>query len=71
MINMLWIGRVITGWYNYLFNKTSDESKKRIEICNQCEHRKKIGKAYICNLCGCFLPQKCMSPEEKCLKNKW
>lgn len=68
---MIWIGRVIVGWYNYLFNKTSDEAKKRIEICNKCESKKKIGKAYICSECGCFIPQKCLSPEEKCLKGKW
>jgi hypothetical protein len=49
----------------------SNEAKARYEICKICENNIKMGKAHICSLCGCFLPQKCASPEEKCLNDKW
>ena len=66
-----WIKSVITGWYNVITNNLSDEANRRYEICKQCDKNLKIGASHICSDCGCFLPQKCASPEEKCLMNKW
>lgn len=66
-----WIKSVFIGWYNVLTNHMSDEAKARYEICKKCEKNIKIGKVHICSECGCVLPQKCASPKEKCLMNKW
>lgn len=66
-----WVKRVITGWYNVLFHKMSDQANQRYEICKKCDKNVKIGKIHMCSLCGCVLPQKCASPEEKCLNGKW
>jgi len=53
-----------------LTNRISQQAKDRYEICKKCDKNIKIGKVHICSECGCVLPQKCASPEEKCLMNK-
>lgn len=68
---MIWIGRVIVGWYNKLFKKPTDEAVKRMKICEDCEFKKQIGSIEYCSVCWCEIEAKCNSPEEKCHKNKW
>ena len=43
-------------------------SKKRLEICEKCEH---FTEAKICGKCGCFLPLKTRFEMFKCPLNKW
>lgn len=67
-----WIKRVFVGWYNVIFHKESEEAKRRLQICMECQDKIKIGKNnYICGHCGCVLKAKCASPEEKCSMDKW
>lgn len=65
------IKSIFIGWYNVLTNKLSNEAKERYEICKQCDSLVKMGKTQWCGECGCAIPQKCASPEEKCLIGKW
>ena len=66
-----WIKRVITGWYNVLTHKMSDEACRRYEICKKCDKLIKIGSTTWCSECGCAIPQKCASQDEECLIGKW
>lgn len=67
-----WVGRVITGWWNVIIKKESEEAKERYSICMKCDKKIKMGRnTYICSECGCFLRQKSASPNEKCVLNKW
>lgn len=68
---MIWIGRVFIGWYNKLFKHPTEQAIARMNICKNCEFRKKIGKMYYCSICYCEIEAKCSSPDEKCLKGKW
>ena len=49
----------------------SDEQKRRLDICNRCEHKIKYMGSYICDQCGCILKSKASVESEKCLMNKW
>lgn len=57
------------------FNKTKkyeEISKKRLEICNQCD--KKINIKYVgdvCDICGCILDNKTRIEDEHCDLCKW
>lgn len=43
-------------------------SKKRMAICNDCEHLTKIKT---CSLCKCFMPAKVVIPFAACPDSKW
>ena len=49
---------IIEGYSKWLFNiitgKTKEKAKKRLNICNICNHNKNG----ICDICGCVLKAK-------------
>lgn len=47
----------------------AETSKKRMEICNNCEFINK--KSQRCNKCGCFLKWKTAWRSQKCPIGKW
>lgn len=52
-----------------LFTKQAKVSKKRMEICSECEF---YGKMLMnCKKCGCFLKAKTMFLYEECPIGKW
>lgn len=59
---------MLQGWGNLVIpsEATTEESKRRFQICNPCEFR----KGTLCGECGCVLVAKTRS-ESKCPKNKW
>lgn len=59
---------MLKGWGNVIvpFRAKSEESKRRLKICDSCVARKK----YICGDCGCVLIAKASSDSE-CPRNKW
>ncbi len=52
-----------------VFTKQRDLSKKRMEICKQCEHLATVTN--ICRKCGCFIPAKTMFSYVECPIGKW
>lgn len=78
----IWKARnnIFQGIKNDMFRKKHIEkvAKKRLLICNTCEHLDKIGdKCYVpgtqpcCGLCGCKLKWKVRCLAEACDINKW
>ena len=65
------IRNIIIGNWRNLTGYTSDEQKRRLDICKSCEHNFKFSGARICDLCGCVLKSKASIDSEKCLMNKW
>ena len=65
------IRNIIVGNWRNLTGYTSDEQKRRLDICKSCEHNIKFSGARICELCGCILKSKASIESEKCLINKW
>ena len=61
---------IIGNWRN-LTCYQSDETKRRIDICNKCEHKIKYFGSYVCDQCGCIIKSKASVESEKCLMNKW
>lgn len=61
------IKNIFIGWYRFLFNKQSRESRRRMKICKRCE----FNDHNWCMKCGCFLPAKTKVESEKCHENKW
>lgn len=50
----------------------SDEGKRRLNICMQCEDKIKISRnEYICKHCGCPIKSKNFVLDEECYLNKW
>lgn len=49
--------------------KIPDFSKKRMEICNNCEHL--ILPIKMCEKCFCFMPVKTMLKHTECPEKKW
>lgn len=47
---------------------TLDVLNNRVQVCKQCEH---ITKAFLCNMCKCFIPIKATFKDSKCPLNKW
>lgn len=48
----------------------SDEvAKKRLEICEQCDHFFKLTKQ--CKLCLCIMPAKTLLADAECPEHKW
>ena len=67
-----WLKRVYVGWKNVLTDNISDETKRRYEICMNCNDKLQLTKSeYVCSHCGCVLRAKCASPKEQCDMNKW
>lgn len=49
----------------------SDEGKRRLNICIQCEDKIKISRnEYICKHCGCPIKSKNFVLDEECYLNK-
>ena len=65
------IRHIIVGNYRNLTGYTSDETKRRRQICETCEHNIKYMGARICDQCGCIIKAKTTIESEKCLMNKW
>ena len=61
---------IIGNWRN-LTGYTSDETKRRRQICKSCEHHIKFVNTRICELCGCIIKSKTAVEQEKCLNGKW
>jgi len=59
---------MLQGWGNLIVPSAarSEESKRKLKICNVCEER----KGPICGDCGCVLIAKALSDSE-CPKDKW
>lgn len=57
---------------DYLSRKVEhvDDTKRneRLDICNSCEHKSKIG---VCKLCGCLLKSKTTYTKASCPIGKW
>lgn len=66
-----WIGRVLRGWYKFLFLPKSELSKKRLKICSSCTLRKGLFWWSYCSVCFCPLDMKSESEEEECPKGLW
>ena len=50
----------------------SDEGKRRLNICMQCEDKIKISRnEYVCKHCGCPIKSKNFVLDEECYLNKW
>ena len=63
---------IIKGWFYDFIDFNPELLKSRLEICNQCEHKKQLTKSIeICSECGCPLKKKCRVKEESCLLGKW
>ena len=63
---------IFKGWYYRLFDKNQELAKKRIAICNMCNHREHIEMiGDICAECGCVLEAKARVEDEHCELNKW
>lgn len=69
------LSNIATGFGNLLKSKLivlDDEKeklgKKRISVCNSCEFK---SKANTCKKCGCFLPAKVLSVNDKCPIKLW
>jgi hypothetical protein len=45
--------------------------QERRNICNSCEHKKKIIGANMCGKCGCSIWAKTLIPSFKCPIGKW
>lgn len=62
--------RILEGWKNLI--KTNPEVEKiansRAIKCASCEH---LNNLLFCKKCGCFVPAKIRSTQEKCKERKW
>ena len=83
------ISEILNGWGNAIKDKLgmldsniSDEAKRRMTICDNCEIRnlwmcdsnksgKNIKTNEIKNGCGCVIFAKATSPDSKCPLDKW
>ena len=62
---------IIVGNWRNLTGYTSDETKRRRQICKTCRHNIKMFGTRICSQCGCIIKSKTAVEDEKCLMNKW
>ena len=52
-------------------DELSDEGKRRLNICMQCEDKIKISRnEYVCKHCGCPIKSKNFVLDEECYLNK-
>ena len=69
---MLW--DIIQSWSRLLLKSSPGEkelAKARLEICEKCEFRLKVGDFGICKKCGCIIPAKVFSKESTCPEKFW
>lgn len=52
-----------------IYTRQRDIAKKRMEICNECEHLMPIIRT--CKKCGCFVDAKTKLMSSSCPINKW
>ena len=62
---------IIVGNWRNLTGYTSDEQKRRLDICNRCEHKMKYMGSYICDQCGCIVSVKMKNMTNHCVAGKW
>lgn len=62
---------IIVGNWRNLTGYTSDETKRRRQICKSCDRNIKYMKTRICSECGCIINSKTAVEDEKCYLNKW
>ena len=62
---------IIVGNWRNLTGYTSDETKRRRQICKSCSSNIKYAGVRICEHCGCPIKSKTTVESEKCLMNKW
>lgn len=61
-------GSVTVKHFRYHPKRIAEMSKKRMAICNTCEHLTKLKK---CKLCGCLMLAKVAIPFVSCPDDKW
>lgn len=66
-----WIKMVIVAWYKRIIGIQSEEAKRRLQICMECEDKIKLGKEYICSHCGCPIKTAALADEKECSIGKW
>jgi hypothetical protein len=59
---------VIVTHYKYHPTRILEMSKKRMVICNNCDH---LSGIKTCGLCKCFMPAKTAIPFAACPDGKW
>lgn len=78
---------IAQGWVNYVIqpNDIKAEGAKRLAICDGCPRKRQLdslgnliittinsqGNTFVCELCGCPLAAKTMSPNNECPLKKW
>lgn len=78
---------IAQGWVNFIIqpNDIKQEATKRLAICDGCPRKRQLdnlgnliittinsqGNTYVCELCGCPLAAKTMSPNTSCPLGKW
>lgn len=62
---------IIVGNWRNLVGYTTDETKRRRQICKHCNENIKAMGIHICSQCGCPIKSKTTVESEKCLMNKW
>lgn len=63
---------VIVAWYKRLTKQHSEETKRRLQICMECDDKIRITKReYICSHCGCPIRTATLADEKECSLNKW
>ena len=62
---------IIVGNWRSLIGYTSDETKRRRQICKSCPSNVKVMGTRVCEHCGCIIDSKTAVESEKCLMNKW
>lgn len=67
-----WFKMVIGAWIKRFKGYTSEEAKRRLEICMKCDDKIKITKReYICSHCGCPIKTATLADEKECSIGKW
>lgn len=65
------IKNIIQGWYRRWFKPLNEHEKRRLQICEECDNKTKIGKEYVCSSCYCPIKSKIRAEKEVCPLNKW
>lgn len=60
---------ILKGNWRNLIGYTTDEVKRRRQICKKCEHNVKFMGTRVCNKCGCIIKAKTTVENEQC--EKW
>ena len=65
------IKNIIIGNWRNLTGYTTDEVRRRRQICNACFSNVSYMGVRVCEHCGCPIKSKTTVESEKCLMNKW